>query len=343
MSPIDIQDVVGISEFTIPTHLSQFKTSKTAIYENKERDEGGELITVEYNGSPFSYNASGFTRESNVIVAGENYASVLSFDIEEPEYKFGTIEANIVPVDGQWIIYINHASATDILLDPISIALFDGTFNVEDVMRDVSTFNDINVSIIYVGDKKATISNLRYTPYSEPDSEPDPEPDSVPDPIPVPYSPICFTGDAIVQTDQGFVKFERLTVDNTINGRKIEFITKTKTHEKHLICIDADAFSTGVPFTKTLVSRNHKILYNEEMICAKDLTDLEGVYKTKYRDQLLYNLVISNGGNMVVNGLTVETLDRTNTVAQLYALPPDEFAEAVSKMNQFTESIIKLI
>ena len=268
--------------------------------------------TVSYNAIPFVFNYPMFECDEN---SKSNPVSVLFCKVEKgDDGKFFDLEITT----GSALNWLYNISDKPNDVDFVTMSVLNNGI----LELNSYSMTDLYVTLIYTGGQKETIRILKYN---------------------IPYSPICFTGDAIVQTDQGFVNFERLTDKHTIDGQTVDIVTKTKTHEKHLICIDADAFSTGVPFTKTLVSRNHKILYNEEMICAKDLTDLEGVYKTKYRDQLLYNVVISNGGNMVVNGLTVETLDRTNTVAQLYALTPNEFAEAVAKMNQFTESIIKLI
>jgi hypothetical protein len=55
------------------------------------------------------------------------------------------------------------------------------------------------------------------------------------------------------------------------------------------------------------------------MIKAKHLVEqVEGVYNKKYNGEVLYNVLLETHSKMMVNNLTVETIDPTNIVAKLY-------------------------
>ena len=135
-----------------------------------------------------------------------------------------------------------------------------------------------------------------------------------------PTIPICFPAGTPVETDQGEIAIEKINCKkHTIKGKKIVAITKTITMEDSIVCIEKDALGTNVPSQKTLISRNHKLLYNKEMIKAKHLVEqVEGVYNKNYNGEVLYNVLLETHEKMIVNNLIVETLDPTNIIAQLY-------------------------
>ena len=138
--------------------------------------------------------------------------------------------------------------------------------------------------------------------------------------IPPPIIPICFPAGTPVLTDQGKTVIEKIDLTkNTIRGKKIVAITKTTTLEDKIVCIKKDALGPNIPSQKTLISRNHKLLYNKQMIEAKHLVEqVEGVYNKKYNGEVLYNVLLETHSKMMVNNLIVETLDPENIVAQLY-------------------------
>jgi hypothetical protein len=289
---------------------------------------------IYYKPRPFEYMNDTFVSRN---ATEDNTACLLETFLERsPDGKYGTLKFNwSVESETDYDFFI--CSVTDASVDPtydvdnqgnsLSWNSINGIVEPTDVEVDLSAFANyprLRIHFVYFKDYSvsfgadtAALHSLRHDTLS----------------IATIFSSICFTGDAIVQTDQGFVNFERINNTYTMGGKAIEVVTKTKTHDKYLICIDAGALGNGVPFQTTLVSRNHKISYNGRMICAKNLTDVEGIHQTTYSGQLLYNVVLEGGGNMTVNGMTVETLDKTNEVAKIYALPPKEFAEAVAKRN----------
>jgi len=145
----------------------------------------------------------------------------------------------------------------------------------------------------------------------------------------IPIQAICFPAGTPINTDQGLVPIEKIDTDvHTIRNKKIVAITKTITTEKKIICIEKDALSKNIPSQKTYISRNHKLLYNKQMIQAKYLVGLvDGVYNKKYNGEILYNVLLDTCDKMIVNNLIVETLDPTNIVAKLYNgnYTPEEF------------------
>jgi uncharacterized delta-60 repeat protein len=140
--------------------------------------------------------------------------------------------------------------------------------------------------------------------------------------IQFPISNICFVENSIVSTDQGLIEIQNIKEDyHSINNNKIICLTKTVTEEPYLICIEKDAIYKNVPSQKTLLSYNHKIFYNNNMISASELLDKGlNVSKVRYTGEVLYNLLFNSYEKMLVNGLVCETLHPQNRVAHLYQL-----------------------
>ena len=136
----------------------------------------------------------------------------------------------------------------------------------------------------------------------------------------IPTIPICFPSGTPLLTDQGIIHIEKINpAKNTIRGKKIVAITKTITIEDKIVCIEKDAFGPNIPSQKTLISRNHKLFYNKQMIKAKHLIGkVDGIYNKKYNGEVLYNVLLDTHEKMLVNNLIVETLDPENIVAKLY-------------------------
>ena len=137
---------------------------------------------------------------------------------------------------------------------------------------------------------------------------------------PPPVVPICFPAGTPIATDQGIIHIEKINpAKNTIRGKKIVAITKTITIEDKIVCIEKDALGPNIPSQKTLISRNHKLLFNKQMVKAKHLIgQFDGVYNKKYNGEILYNVLLETHEKMLVNNLIVETLDPENIVAKLY-------------------------
>jgi len=131
-----------------------------------------------------------------------------------------------------------------------------------------------------------------------------------------PPSSTCFLAGTPVVTDQGEVAIDKIDVKvNTINGKRIVAITETPGTMDCLCLIQKDLLGENMPNKDTLISIWHKVLYNGEMTEAQDIP---GVLPHEYNDQPLYNVLMDDHQNMIVNGLTVETLLPTHQVAKQF-------------------------
>jgi hypothetical protein len=133
----------------------------------------------------------------------------------------------------------------------------------------------------------------------------------------IPISNICFVKGTPVLTDQGIIEIQDITNENTINNIRVKYITQTTTNDNFLVCIEKDAICENIPSQKTILSENHKLLYNGQMVKAENVT----TSRIPYNGEILYNVLLEENGVMLVNNLVCETLDINNVVALLYKHP----------------------
>jgi uncharacterized delta-60 repeat protein len=150
----------------------------------------------------------------------------------------------------------------------------------------------------------------------------------------LPVSNICFLENSLVSTDQGFIKIQNIDEDiHTINNKEIICLTKTVTEEPHLICIEKNALGKNIPSQDTILSYNHKILCNGELVSASELLYTNNkIYKVRYTGETLYNILMKDYEEIEVNGLKCETLHPQNRVAHLYLLlkeQPEEYHQYI--------------
>jgi len=131
--------------------------------------------------------------------------------------------------------------------------------------------------------------------------------------------PICFPKGTPVNTDQGNIDIEKLNPDiHTIRGKKIVAITQTtlSSRVKHIVSIERGAFGLNTPSATTHISKDHKLLYNDNLVAAKDLVDIcEGVTLIPYYGEILYNVLMQQQDYMVINNLLCETLNPNHIMA----------------------------
>jgi hypothetical protein len=142
------------------------------------------------------------------------------------------------------------------------------------------------------------------------------------DPV-VPVSDICFAKNTPIETDQGIVLIQELkpTV-HTIRGEPIVAITRTKYVDDCLICFEPNALERNCPSQRTIVSKNHKILYKHKMISAHKFVGSffnNFVHEIPYDGEVLYNILIKKHSTVLANHLVCETLDPKSMIGQLYA------------------------
>jgi hypothetical protein len=152
-------------------------------------------------------------------------------------------------------------------------------------------------------------------------------------------SNVCFPAGTPIQVDQGVFSIEKINPKiHTIDGKKIEGITKTVTKEKHLVCFEKHALKLNYPTRRTVTSCLHKVLHKGAMIEACNLVGkYRGVKFIPYEGEVLYNILMETHEQVSVNRMICETLDPNNGMAKLFRIcsnmPADEKARLISRVN----------
>jgi hypothetical protein len=129
---------------------------------------------------------------------------------------------------------------------------------------------------------------------------------------------ICFAEDTLINTDQGIIKINKLTNQNTINNNRVKAITMTKLTTNSMILIKKNAIQKNIPNKDTYISRDHKVLYNHRMVEAKYLINkCKNIIIVPYDGKYLYNILLEKYKNIIVNNMVCETLDPNNILAKL--------------------------
>ena len=131
-------------------------------------------------------------------------------------------------------------------------------------------------------------------------------------------STICFLGDTKVKTDQGLIRFDKLTLGNTVNNYKIRYITKVKNADDHMIFIKKHALGENIPNEDTYISRNHGIIMDNHLVRAKLLVNGTTIIKA-YRDaDVIYNILTEEHTIIYVNNMPCETLNPKDPKVKKY-------------------------
>ena len=135
----------------------------------------------------------------------------------------------------------------------------------------------------------------------------------------VPLSNICFLGNTLITTDQGECRIDEIDVKyHTLDGKSILKITKSLSVDNYLVRFGKGSLGLNVPSRCTLMTPNHSLLYNGELIEARNfLNGFDNVSKLSYRGEIVYNVLMNVAGTMKVNNLICETLNPCNGMARL--------------------------
>ena len=159
-------------------------------------------------------------------------------------------------------------------------------------------------------------------------------------PYGAPISNVCFPANTPITTDQGIIQIEKINPQkHTIRNKKIIAVTQTITEDKYLVCFEKNALGNNIPCEKTIISKNHLIFDKGNMIKATNfIGKYENVYKLRYKNNILYNILLENYDKMIVNNLICETLHPDNTIAKLYRLLPkynlEQQCQMIKKYNK---------
>ena len=144
-----------------------------------------------------------------------------------------------------------------------------------------------------------------------------------------------------VKTDQGLIRFDTLSLYNTINNHKIEKIIKVKNADDHMIFIRKHSLGKKIPNKNTFVGINHGIYidnkiidkYNinpvrhpticnipsKSMVRARDLVKLKNITPIKRnKPDIIYNILLEKNGVMLVNNIITETLNPHDAMVKKY-------------------------
>jgi hypothetical protein len=161
----------------------------------------------------------------------------------------------------------------------------------------------------------------------------------MPVPTPTPISNICFPAGTPVQTDQGILAIDTLHPQtHTINNQPILHITKTTTLDPYLISFDKNSLERNIPSQKTLMTKDHKIMFQGKLVPAYRFLDYsDKVKKVKYSGETLYNVLLAEHSTINVNNMICETLHPDNIIAKLY-MRKDDVRPLVCELNSSLEN-----
>ena len=157
-------------------------------------------------------------------------------------------------------------------------------------------------------------------------------------------SQICFLAGTPVLTDQGEIPIEKINSSiHSIYGRPIRAITQTITTDPCLVCFESNSLGMNIPSEKTIMSLEHKILYNNQLISARNfINENEGIYTVPYKKEILYNVLMDNYERIKVNNLICETLHPKNKVAKLYKrlenASTENYESIIKEFNNLNQS-----
>lgn len=80
------------------------------------------------------------------------------------------------------------------------------------------------------------------------------------------------------------------------------------------------------------------------MLSISELLDGEKVYYKKYRNELLYNIILEKEGLMKVNNMVVETLDPKTLIAKVFngSLSEEQRNKVIKSIKEHHERVKKV-
>lgn len=158
---------------------------------------------------------------------------------------------------------------------------------------------------------------------------------------------ICFVKGTRIETDQGFIPIEEICVKtHTIKNKKIIEVTQTISKDTYLVCFQKDSLGMNIPSEKTIMSKNHQLYYEGEMVSADFILhqQVDGVHKVKYRQEILYNIVLEKYDTLVANNMICETLHPKNiNYLLLNKLKQYDIVERNAMIERFNELKMQMI
>jgi len=139
---------------------------------------------------------------------------------------------------------------------------------------------------------------------------------------------ICFPENTPITTDQGIIAIQDLEKDSyTINGNKVLGVVSHKPKSSiDMVLFKQHALGYNMPSQDTLMTRNHKVYYNNipkeaisftTTVFKVNKSQLKGLPnnpkpKVMQYNKEVYNVILEDGHKMKVNNMLVETLHPSN-------------------------------
>lgn len=132
-------------------------------------------------------------------------------------------------------------------------------------------------------------------------------------------APICLLGNTPILTDQGIININRITTNNTINGKKILKITKNRNSDNFMVLVKKNSIGLNIPSKDVYMSKNHCIFINNKLIRCFDMVNNKNIIIVNRKNDIIYNILLDGKeqGYMKVNNMVVETLHYNNPFAKL--------------------------
>ena len=349
------KNIVAINDYefgncfnlVLPTDITNFTTTgssltiyggflrlTTSVKINDSSANSLNSTTINKTGSPLITTTNG-----NIIVtfSASLPATITSISLTNsngivykyktpPKITAATINStrSVVTINGIWPNAINkidflQADSTTIKTSVYSTDISANTNQLTFNVADVSTISPRIQLVDIEGTKTAVYFSVNINTI---------------------FSTVCFPAGTPIKCDQGLIDIEQINPDiHTVRGKKIVAITQTITPDKHIVCIEKNAFGKNIPSKQTIISKDHKIFYNGKLTKAKEFVgQIDGITYISYNREILYNVLLEEHDKMVVNNLICETLHPDNGVAKLYrvlpTLSPEEQEELIMELNK---------
>lgn len=330
------------------------------IYQNSISDSEAENIYNNYNTSPYLSNISNGTngdkftrRHDDVGSYFTNNPSISSFailgnqlglknnNIEYKIYKFtsgSTINIsdnfNYVPISGQnnfIILKYNsiyfRVTQTSVLSNENAKYKCEISLNNTENFTEVCTNkgfgdnytyinNNINFEIVFGGAEFLVSNN----------------------------NEICFHEDTLIDTDQGKIKIKNLKSFHTIDNSNVLYLIKSDTKYQELVLIKHNAFDFNKPNTDIILTKNHLININNEIIPVHKLINNNTVIKIRNKNNSsVYNMILLNKNFINIGNLKLNVIGISEKSNQLLDISKEKGVESLDlKFSKNTIINLKL-
>jgi len=152
---------------------------------------------------------------------------------------------------------------------------------------------------------------------------------------------MCFTGDVLAKTNQGLIKIENITKENTIDGKKIIGISKIIYSQSYIVTVKKDALGENKPSADINVAPYHLFLINNKLEPIANFINKDTIFLRKYNNEYLYNIILEEQDIMEVNNMQVQTMDPKSLLAKIFdgSQSPNQRKKIIDSLNRYHEKL----